>query len=146
MDKQEFLQTLQEALEGEVNQSKIADNMAYYNQYIDSELASGKTESEIMAVLGDPRLLAKTIISASHAAAEQETIFESYSSRPDTDLNREDMPETRGGVSGINQWKFYGIIAAIIAIVVLIVIGFIKLLPFILVGALIIWVIKRFTR
>ena len=62
MGKQEFIDRLRMALNGNVPQALVAENVNYYSEYIDSQIRSGRQELEVMASLGDPRLIAKTII------------------------------------------------------------------------------------
>ncbi len=61
MNRDEFLRQFREALEGKVSEQVISENAAYYRNYINSQINSGKDESEVLEALGDPRLLAKTI-------------------------------------------------------------------------------------
>ena len=60
-----FIKNLSAALEGNVSNSEIASQIAYYNDYVDSEIRKGKSEDEVIDSLGDPRLIAKTIIDIS---------------------------------------------------------------------------------
>lgn len=62
MSKQEFIQGLREALAGEIPAERVQENVRYYNDYIDSEVRNGKSEEEVIAEIGDPRWIAKTII------------------------------------------------------------------------------------
>ena len=64
MNKYDFINNLQRHLTGKVSPEQLQDLTRYYNQYIDGEIRKGKTEEEVLASLGDPRLLAKSIISA----------------------------------------------------------------------------------
>ena len=64
MTKSEFLEILRQQLDGEMPSGEIYSNIHYYDQYIDKELLSGRTEEEVMNGLGDPRLIAKTLIDA----------------------------------------------------------------------------------
>ena len=61
MRQEEFLKIFQEALAGKISDRIIQENANYYRVYIKNEIASGKTEEEVLQLLGDPRLLAKTI-------------------------------------------------------------------------------------
>lgn len=70
MDRREFMEKLQRALAGGLNSSMVADNMRFYQEYIDSEIRKGRTEAEVLESLGDPRLLAKSIIEANKRAGE----------------------------------------------------------------------------
>ena len=62
MDRNEFVSTLRAFLTGEVSEFVVEDNVRYYDSYISQEIASGKSEAEVMESLGDPRLIARTII------------------------------------------------------------------------------------
>ena len=62
MDRNEFTSTLRAVLTGEVPASVVEDYVRYYEAYISQEIASGKSEREVMESLGDPRLIARTII------------------------------------------------------------------------------------
>lgn len=65
MSKQEFLDRLRAALNGRISPAQVEENINYYQDYINSQMRSGKSEAEIMAILGDPRLIARTIIETS---------------------------------------------------------------------------------
>lgn len=62
MSKAEFLLQLREDLRGQVSQKIINENLDYYENYILQELRKGKTEESIIEELGNPRMLAQTII------------------------------------------------------------------------------------
>jgi uncharacterized membrane protein len=60
MDKKEFIDILRQSLIGEVSPEVIEENVRYYDQYINSRVTG--EEAQLFAELGDPRLIAKTII------------------------------------------------------------------------------------
>lgn len=62
MTKNGFLDKLRVALSGKVSASLLKENMTYYNEYIDTQIRMGKSEQEVMDMLGDPRLIARTIV------------------------------------------------------------------------------------
>ena len=64
MTRTEFMEALQRALSGTLGSSTVNGHMSYYQEYFDSQIGMGKSEEEIVAELGNPRLLAKTIIEA----------------------------------------------------------------------------------
>ena len=64
MDKKEFIEKLQRSLASGLSSAQVADNIRYYQDYIESEIQKGKSEEEVISNLGDPRLLAKSIIEA----------------------------------------------------------------------------------
>lgn len=70
MGKQEFIESLKSALNGRVSPSLLMENLKYYEDYINMEIRKGRSESEIMVSLGDPRLIAKTIISTNGGGTE----------------------------------------------------------------------------
>ena len=63
MSKNTFINGLKEALiEGNISDSEIKDTINYYESYFDEKEAKGANVEEILDELGDPRLIAKTII------------------------------------------------------------------------------------
>lgn len=64
MNRYEFIEKLRAALSGKATQTAINENIRYYEEYLDTEIRKGKNEDEVLKELGDPRLLAKTIIEA----------------------------------------------------------------------------------
>lgn len=79
MNKEEFLQGLQTALSGNIPPAGVRDNLAYYSDYIRTELGKGRSEEDVMGELGDPRLIARTIIDTTPGGGEE--TFEEYHSR-----------------------------------------------------------------
>ena len=61
MTKEQFLESLEEALSGNISPALINENIRYYDEYIETEKRKGRTEDDIMEELGDPRLIARTI-------------------------------------------------------------------------------------
>ena len=68
MNRMEFIERLQRALAGGLNSRQVRENVRYYQEYIDTEIRKGRSESEVLTSLGDPRLLAKSIIEANKRA------------------------------------------------------------------------------
>lgn len=64
MTRQEFLQGLREALEAETDVYTVRENIQYYDQYISDAVAGGRRESEVLEELGDPWVIARTILDA----------------------------------------------------------------------------------
>ena len=73
MTKQEFLEKLRLALNGKVAGNVVTENLQYYEDYINTEIRKGRSEEEVLASLGDPRLIARTIITTSGRKATTET-------------------------------------------------------------------------
>ena len=70
MNKQEFLDRLRVSLNGRISAIEVEDTIQYYRDYIDSEIRKGKSEDEVLNMLGDPRLIARTIIETSQPAED----------------------------------------------------------------------------
>lgn len=121
MERTEFIDRLQRALAGGVNSSQVAENVRYYQEYIDVEIRKGRNEEEVLASLGDPRLLAKSIIEANKRAGISEG------------TNRNYDEETADGVYGSGAEKAFGtahtvrmptwLILLILGVIALLVIG-----------------------
>lgn len=71
MTQYEFIQELEQALQGQVSPQVVEYNVNYYREYIREQLAAGKTQEEVLESLGSPRIIAKTIISAEEARQEE---------------------------------------------------------------------------
>jgi len=138
MTRFEFTKKLRKALSGRVNHVTVNENVAYYENYIDAEMKKGRKEKEILEELGDPRLIARTIIDTA-----QEGDLESVKEKD------------RGGSGGffggkiirIPSWLFT-IILIVVFIIVFKVIGLVLglLLPVVIPVILICWLIRYFRR
>lgn len=64
MTKQEFLDGLMSELSPSGSAKLIDDNRAFYDEYISGEMAKGRTEDEVISELGEPRLIANSILQA----------------------------------------------------------------------------------
>lgn len=67
MNRDEFLNGLQNILAQELPQSEIESNIRFYDEYIRTK-SQEKEERLVMEELGDPRLIGKTIIEAYQVA------------------------------------------------------------------------------
>lgn len=129
MDKQEFLETLRDSLQNEISPYEIEEQLRYYSEYI-SDYAGEKTEEEKLKELGDPRLIARTIIDT--AAVKKDSSYHSYyENRKDEEGNskeayqdyvREELKEKYSSVWSYswNALKWYQkLIAVLLVILVL---------------------------
>lgn len=121
MDRTEFIERLQRALASGVNSGQVAEHIRYYQEYIDSELSKGRSEAEIMTQLGDPRLLAKSIIEANKRAGT------SYGSNREYDEevagDTQDWRAESGAVQGKQLVMPGWLVMLIITVIVLVIIG-----------------------
>ena len=78
MTRQEFIRKLQEALNGKLDAATIQDHLKFYDDYIIEEMRKGKSEQEVLELLGDPWAIAKTIVDASDGT-DEEVVYENRS-------------------------------------------------------------------
>lgn len=62
MEKREFLEKLRRALNGRLASEEVFDTVSYYEDYINIQVRMGREEAEVLESLGDPRLIARTIV------------------------------------------------------------------------------------
>lgn len=138
MNRSEFLNKLRETLENDLSAQVVQENIEYYDSYIRSEVQNGRTEQEVLEMLGDPWVIARTIINS----AENERDYyggssSSYGSGQST-YTEEEEKEIRHPIlhlMGIDTWwkrlLFFAGIIIVLMIVVSVVTGLIAVvLPF----------------
>ncbi len=64
MGKQEFIDRLRVSLNGQMASAQVSEHLRYYEDYINTEIRKGRGESEVLNTLGDPRLIARSILDA----------------------------------------------------------------------------------
>lgn len=64
MTKIDFIDTLRRSISPVDDYNFINETIEYYQNYIEVEVRKGRTESEVLADLGDPRLIAKSILAS----------------------------------------------------------------------------------
>lgn len=148
MTKNEFLAQLQKALQGNLSDSKVQENIDYYKQYIQEEAAKGKQEEDILQMLGDPWILARTIIDANDGT-DRETVYEAESGKR-YKASEEYGEQNRGaGAYGSGAgiwWKKLLLIMTVVMVLLLIVAivrGVVSLLAPFIVPILIVMLIVR---
>lgn len=120
MTKQEFISVLQKSLGGKVNSREIASQTDYYNEYIETQIRLGRTEEDVLLELGDPRLIARSIIAASGSASDE--------IRPE----REKETDRRKSFFKITGWRALLLIAVFLLCIVMIFAFVLSLLPIVL--------------
>ncbi|MDO5695598.1 MAG: DUF1700 domain-containing protein [Eubacteriales bacterium] len=147
----EFLRLLREALEGEMSEREIAANEAYYRTYFAREKRKGRTEEEISEELGDPRLIARSILDADKISGMRDDNYTYYdgeevsTGRSDTPPPRQDRPngaDVRDGTSfGVGTSgcapRLLLALVLVLVVVALILVAIFKTV--ILVGKLFLW-------
>lgn len=150
MDKKEFIDKLQRALASGLKSSQVAENVRYYQEYIESEIRKGRKEKEVLAQLGDPRLLAKSIIEANKRAgtnygSNREYDEEISGGRLKEEKSRKSAFEYNGRPLVLPAW----LLIVIVTVLVVVVIGLLTSLlyifgPVIIVGLVILLAVKIF--
>lgn len=64
MNREEYISSMEKSLVGRIDPDALRETMAYYNDYFAMEQSKGLSQEQIISNLGDPRLLAKSIIAA----------------------------------------------------------------------------------
>ena len=159
MERQEFLQKLKEALSGQVPPAVVQENLNYYDDYIRAECGKGRTEKDVMEELGDPRLIARTILDTTPGAGEgayeeYRSFGGSYSGENRRQAEPEQSADYGGGgsfhVYDLNKWywKLLGVVMVILIVMVLVAIIsgiltiLIPMLPALIMVALIMWFVR----
>lgn len=73
MNKKEFLDTLYNQLYGQMPEGAIAAHIQYYRNYIEDAVNQGRTEEEVLNELGDPRLIARTLLDTEAGSGNPQT-------------------------------------------------------------------------
>ncbi|NBH81325.1 DUF1700 domain-containing protein [bacterium C-53] len=141
MDRQEFLKVLRQTLAGEVSAETVNENLNYYNDYIVTEMRKGRSESEVLQSLGDPRLIAKTIIDT-HGTGNSQAFY-AY----DEQGTEEVYEERSGRMFRLPGWAML----LLVLVAAFVVVGaassvVVSLLPIIVPVACIVYLVKMFRR
>lgn len=64
MSKQEFVDRLRSSLNGKISPALVEENARYYEEYINTQIRLGEQEEKVLETLGDPRLIARSIVAA----------------------------------------------------------------------------------
>lgn len=149
MTRMEFLQQLRQALENDLSGRVVQENVEYYNQYITDEISKGKSEDAVLQVLGDPWVLARTVIDAQEGT-DQSTVYEAGGSYAGygNEAEKKNHTEPKVHVFGVSSWwkKLLVVLGIVMVIVVVfsMITGLISLLAPIVIPILIIMVVIKF--
>ncbi len=139
MTKQEFLESLERHLRGQIPEDQVVENIEYYRSYIDRELAAGKTEAAVMELLGDPWLIAKTLIDSRQRTVQSSNVTYEYGNE------EEEEPSSHLRKRKLDLTTWYGklIVIAVAALVLFLLFTILSILvPVVLCLAAISFIIK----
>lgn len=159
MTREEFITQLRLTLQGKVSSGKVQENISYYNEYINGEIQKGKSEAEVLHLLGDPALLAKTIIAADDAGKHQQSTIYDVDEDGRTSKKEEYDHTSEFGYSGggkihmfrMDKWWHKLLLVLMVIMVVLFIVavvtGLIRIIaPFVLPIVVIVLVVRIFSR
>ena len=128
MTKQEFLDGLRRSLSAGLEPEQINEHIRYYSDYIDSRIRMGISEEEVMASLGEPRLIAKTLL----GMEETGHATEEYVEEEQTPDDKYRYFNINGKTIKIPGWLFTILVCVVSFFVLTIVFSLMtRLLPFI---------------
>ena len=148
MTKQEFLSRLKESLENGLTGRAVQENMDYYRSYIEEEARKGRSEEEVVGELGDPWVIAQSVI---NMAENREAAGDVYGSGEPGNFGGQGYSDTQVHNFIVNNlWKRLLFLLGIIGIVLIVfavIGGLISLvMPIVLPVLVIIMVIRLFRR
>lgn len=151
MSRREFLEILRGQLAGQMAQGKAAAHVRYYEDYIQSQVRSGRNEADVLAELGDPRLIARTLIDTDDGTEvydESGYAEESYGS--------DDYAGNGGGDASVKHHSFkldlstwYGkaiVIAIAAVIIILLATVLVAVAPFFIAFGIVLYLISWFRK
>lgn len=154
MNCEDFLRQFRDALDGKVSENVIQDNVNYYRTYINSQTAGGRSESDVLRMLGDPRLLAKTIEESSKFASGNESRsaggysnpnYANYSYGPAGSTDRDYTDASDGRRGRLPGWLITCIVMVVVFLVLSVVFRvFVFLVPYIVVLMLAGFLVRTF--
>lgn len=147
MTKQEFLSRLKEALENGLDNRTVQENMDYYRSYIEEEKATGRSEEEIIGDLGDPWVIAQSIINMAESRSGREN---GYGSSDVFEDGRRREPNTQIHTYMVSGWwkrlLFLLGMIGIVLIVFAVIGGLISLVMPVVLPVLVIIMVMRLIR
>lgn len=147
MSKQEFIDKLRMALSGRVSAGLVEENVTYYEEYINTQIRLGKSEASVMAQLGDPRLIAKTIITANNGDGASDTVTDTKQerSRGDNGYYSEPRENQYPKVVRIPGWVWLVLVILVLILVVGLIFSVVSaLLPILIPVLIVVFIFKLF--
>ena len=150
INKQQFLDKLRVALSGRVSASLVEENVTYYEEYINTQIRLGRAENMVLSGLGDPRLIAKSIITANNGDIKVENYSYTGAGKEYTYNTRNnyytEVGETkRPKIVRVPAWVWLLVLVLIMVFIVSAIFSLISfLLPFVPVALVIFFFIKLY--
>ena len=141
MNRTEFLDTLRSQLSGQMHEGKVAAHVRYYEDYIQSQVRSGRNEQDVLAELGDPRLIARTLLDTDVDNGQLD--YEEYSTYSEDSQNNQSS-----GKEHVHVWRFDTWYSKLLGVVLLLIVVFllfhilVAVIPFFAVLAVILFIVS----
>ena len=154
MTKREFLERLKEALENGLDSQKVRENMDYYRSYIEEEINAGRSEKQVIDELGDPWVIAQSVINMAESRSGAEDVYGNssnvYGEGWSGNSGRQGYSNTQIHTYMVNGWwkrlLFILGIVGIVLIVFAVIGGLISLIMPLLLPVLTVIVLIRFIK
>ena len=158
MTKAEFLERLRRALNGNMSAAAVEDNIQFYDSYFSGQIAQGRSEADVLNELGDPRILARTLIDAAERAGDARA-----HEANETQYRTSGYYTAGNGASGAQSWKDDGmkehsvfripgwLIAVLVILILFVVISVVgsliwMILPYAIPVILVVYIVKLIGR
>ncbi len=93
MTKEEFLSKLRSSLANDFPGSEVENQVNYYFEYINDEMRKGRTEKEVLDELGDPWIIARSLVNAAEDQIEEQ--YTGFSGYEDADTDYKETYQRR---------------------------------------------------
>lgn len=156
MSKTEFLDILYNQLSGQMPEGNVAAHVQYYRNYIEDEQKKGRTETDVLNELGDPRLIARTLLDTEVGSGNPQTggPYSTSYSETASGYNEYDSSDSAQGHVKKHSFKldlstWYGkvaviLIAAVILLLLVTILG--VLIPVMIVAGVIMYIVSQFRK
>ena len=156
MSKTEFLDILYNQLSGRMPEGNVAAHVQYYRNYIEDEQQKGRTESDILNDLGDPRLIARTLLDTEVGAGNPQngSTYSAIYNEADSYYNKYDSSDSARGHVKKHSFKldlstWYGkvaviLIAAVVLLLLVTILG--VLIPVMIVAGVIMYIVSQLRK
>ena len=156
MSKTEFLDILYNQLSGQMPEGSVAAHVQYYRNYIEDEQQKGRTETDILNDLGDPRLIARTLLDTEVGAGNPQngSTYSAIYNEADSDYNEYDSSDSARWHVKKHSFKldlstWYGkvaviLIAAVVLLLLVTILGI--LIPVVIVAGVIMYIVSQFRK
>lgn len=114
MTKEGFLAGLRKSLEDTLEPREIENHISYYRNYIEDEIRSGRSESDVINELGDPWVIAKSIKDMTEAGIEYQSDADSENEER---YNKRERRQDDDGTKFIKKLKWTSIAIGIVLLI-----------------------------